>query len=388
MAVFTPKDNMHGLLREIRSQTQIIEDPNLPAPMVLNHEDVRKYIASKEARCQEGELLTLTGITNEHIHDFWREIMFSKNGSEQRRLRQLIHKYFTVPAVAPERTTLKAKAEVLINSLPKGEPFDLVSTFIEPMVGFGISNHAGFDEIDHPRVMSWGRVVTNIFVGLDAADQDTAGDQFKAMFDHLDEVNAARRSTPQDKVIDHLIAAHNDGKMSYKELRAMMGNIVTGGYGTTQHALVWLTWYLMNLPETLAQVRADPTLIEAARKEILRMEPPVEGTFRTAETDLTAGGCPFNKGETFMVSIMSSNRDESLFTEPDTFRLDRDNLHLLSYGAGPHRCLGASLANAIVEEAATVLLDSALDLQLVDSISDWSPADGFRERDKLIVQIG
>lgn len=388
MAIFTPEDNMHGVLREIRSQSHIIENPDMPASLILNHEDVRKYIASKEARCQEGELLTLTGITNEHIHDFWREIMFTKNGAEQRRLRQLIQKYFTVPAVAPERSILRAKAEALIDSLPQGKPFNLVSQFIEPMVGFGICNHAGFDEIEHPRVMSWGRVVTSIFVGLAAADQDSAGVQFKAMFDHLDEVIAARQSAPQDKVLDHLIAAHKDGKMSYKELRAMMGNIVTGGYGTTQHALSWLTWYLLNLPETLAELRADPSLIEAARKEILRMEPPVEGTFRTAETAITAGGCPFEKGETFMLSIMSSNRDASLFSEPDAFRLDRDNLHLLSYGAGPHRCLGASLANAIIEEAAAVLLDRSIDLQLVDKIPGWSPVDGFRERDKLMVQVG
>lgn len=283
MAVFTPQENMHAVLREARKQTQLIEDPGIPAPMVLNHDDVVKYVASKDARCQEGELLTLTGITNEHIHDFWREIMFSKNGSEHQRLRQLIQSHYTVPAVTADRPALRAKANALLQALPKGEPLDLVSTFVEPMVGFGICNRVGYDEADHSRVMSWGRIVTNIFVGLDAADQDWAGDGFKAMCDHLDKIIAARTSVPQDKVLDRLITAHQAGYMSYQELRAMLGNIVTGGYGTTQHALIWLVWYLLNLPQLMSQIRNDPTLLEAARKELLRMEPPVEGTFRTAE---------------------------------------------------------------------------------------------------------
>ena len=387
MAVFTPEDNMHGVLREARKSTHIIEDPDIPAPMVLNQDDVVKYVASKEARCQEGELLTLTGITNPHIHDFWREIMFSKNGPEHRRLRQLIQQHYTVPAVKADRPVLRARAEALIDQLPTGEPINLVSSFVEPIVGFGIANRAGYDEKDHARVMSWGRVVTKIFVGLDAADQDWVGDGFKAMFDHLDEVIAERQSKPQDKVLDQLIEAHHQGLMSYKELRAMLGNIVTGGYATTQFALIWLTWYLLNLPQLLSQVRQDPSLIEPARKELLRMEPPVEGTFRTATQTLEAGGCPFHEGESFMISIMSSNRDPDLFAQPDIFQLDRDNRRLMSYGAGPHRCLGAHLANAIVEEAAAALLEKAPGLRLTDEVPNWTPADGFREQDRLMVAI-
>ena len=127
------------MLREARKQTHIIDDPDIPAPMVLNSDDVIKYVASKEARCQEGEVLTLTGITNEHIHDFWREIMFTKNGSEHQRLRQLVQQHYTVPAVAPDRPVLRKKAESIVDSLPKNEPFDLLVKFIEPIVAFGCS---------------------------------------------------------------------------------------------------------------------------------------------------------------------------------------------------------------------------------------------------------
>jgi cytochrome P450 len=387
MAVFVPQENMHGALRDARKHTQIIQDPGIPAPMVLNHDDVVKYVASREARCQEGELLTLTGITNEYIHDFWREIMFSKNGAEHRRLRQLIAQHYTVPAVKPDRPLLRARAEFLIDALPEEQPFDLVSAFVEPIVGFGICNRAGYEEKDHARVMSWGRIVTKIFVGLDAEDQGWVGDGFKAMFDHLDEVIAERQAAPRDEVLDRLIAAHNDGLMSYQELRAMLGNIVTGGYATTQYALIWLVWYLLNLPEAMAQVRGNPLLLEAARKELLRMEPPVEGTFRTAEQDIEAGGCPFHRGETFMISIMSSNRDPGLFADPDMFQLDRDNRRLMSFGAGPHRCLGAHLANAIIEEAASALLQKAPGLGLADQVENWTPADGYREVEKLMVTI-
>jgi len=387
MATFTPADNMHQALREARKHTSLIDDPGIPAPMVLNHEDVVKYVASKEARCQEGEILSLTGITNKHIHDFWREIMFSKNGPEQQRLRRLIQPHYTVPAVAPDRPALRAKAESLLATLPIDEPFDLVSQFIEPIVGFGVCHRIGYDPADHARVMSWGRIVTSVFVGLAAEDQEWAGAGFEAMFEHLDQVITDRRANPQNKPLDALVQAHEAGGLSYNELRAMLGNVVTGGYGTTQHALIWLMWYLLNDAKALAQVRHDPALIEAARKETLRMEPPVEGTFRTAVTDLQAGGCPFTAGDTFMISIMSSNRDPDLFAQPDEFQLDRDNRRLMSYGAGPHRCLGAHLANAIIEEAASVLLSEQSKIHLVNTVPGWTPAHGYRHTESLMVRL-
>lgn len=386
MAVTEVEANLHQTLRTARGTHRVVHDPVAP-PMLIDHADVYRYVASRDARCQEGEALTLTGITSEPIWAFWREIMFSKNDDEHRRLRQIVQSAYTVPEVKPDRGDVRARALALINAFPEGAEVALVSQFIEPIVAFGICNRAGYDLKDHARVMRWGRQATIVFVGLMAENQQETGAAFEDMFDHLDEVIAGRQAHPQDKVIDRLIAAHNDGRMSYLELRAMMGNIVIGGYATTQHALIWLIWYLYHHRDVLARIIEEPALIAPAVTELLRIEPPVAGTFRTAIQDLDAGGCPFKKDDTFMISFLSANRDERIFPEPDRFDIDRDNRRQLAFGAGPHRCLGASLARAIVEEAALALFTQKPQLEISGADPGWSPTDGFRELANLHVKL-
>jgi len=386
MAVTEVEASLHKALRAARGTHRIVYDPLAP-PMLIDHDDVYRYVASRDVRCQEGELLTLTGITSEPIWAFWREIMFSKNGDEHRRLRQIVQSAYTVPEVKEDRGEIRARALALIEAFADGAEVDLVGEFVEPIVAFGICNRAGYDVTDHARVMRWGRQATTVFVGLSPENQQETGDAFEDMFDHLDEVIARRQAHPQDKVIDRLIAAHNDGRMSYLELRAMLGNIVIGGYATTQHALIWLIWYLYHHRDVLIRIIAEPELIALAVNELLRIEPPVAATFRTAKQDLEAGGCPFKESETFMISFLSANRDERIFPEPDRFDIDRDNRRQLAFGAGPHRCLGASLARAIIEEAALALFTQRPQLEISGADSEWSPTDGFRELADLHIKL-
>ena len=386
MAVTEVEASLHQALRAVRGTHKIVYDPLAP-PMLIDHADVYRYVASRDVRCQEGELLTLTGITSEPIWAFWREIMFSKNGDEHRRLRQIVQSAYTVPEVKEDRGEIRARALALIDAFADDAEVDLVGEFVEPIVAFGICNRAGYDVADHARVMRWGRQATTIFVGLAPENQQETGDAFEDMFDHLDEVISRRQAHPQDKVIDRLIAAHNDGRMSYLELRAMLGNIVIGGYATTQHALIWLIWYLYHHRDVLTRIIAEPELIALAVNELLRIEPPVAATFRTAKQDLEAGGCPFKESETFMISFLSANRDERIFPEPDCFDIDRDNRRQLAFGAGPHRCLGASLARAIIEEAALALFTQRPQLEISGADSEWSPTDGFRELAGLHIKL-
>jgi len=332
-------------------------------------------------------VLSLSSIDAEPIWAFWNQIMFSKNGDEHRRLRQLVHSAYTVGKVQPERASIRGEADRLAQSFDANGSIELLSEFVEPVIAFGICQRAGFDAQDVPRIQSWARGATKIFLGITADDQDEVGAAFEEMFVHLDEIISRRRQNPQTTLMDSLIIAHDEGRLSYEELRAMLGNVVTGGYATTQFALLWLVWYLLNDETTLARVRAEPALIVPALRELLRLEPPVEATFRTAEQDMEMGGCPFHKGDTVMISFLSANRDEAQFDDAEAFDIDRDNPRLLSFGAGPHRCLGANLALAVVEEAATSLLQQVPNLRLADPMPNWSPAEGYREMTSLFVLI-
>jgi cytochrome P450 len=380
-------ETLHARYKEARSQHPVFNLEEMPAPLLVSYKEVDGFLASKQARCQEGEVLSLSGITAKPIWDFWNQIMFSKNGDEHRRLRQLVHGGYTRAKINPERGIYRSHAETLIAGLERSGPIDLVSQLIEPMVAFGICFRAGYDEIDYQRIMAWGSVATRVFTGVSTDDQEEVAEGFVDMFDHLDEIIIRREKKPQNKLIDKLISAHLEGKMSRDELRAMMGNIVIGGYATTQFAFIWLVWYVMHTPALLAKIRRNPDLIPLALREVLRLEPPVEATYRTTTEDLDIEGCPFKKNDTFLVSLVSANRDEKIYDNADQLDINR-NQRLLSFGAGPHRCLGAALASAIIEESSAALLALAPNLSLVSAREDWSPAQGFREVDELIVKLG
>jgi cytochrome P450 len=111
-----------------------------------------------------------------------------------------------------------------------------------------------------------------------------------------------------------------------------------------------LAVHLARHPEHHAQLSADPALVPAALEELLRLYTPYRGFARTARFDVTLGGRTIRAGEVVAAVFTSGNRDETVFPDPDSFRLDRPTEDLLTFGRGPHMCPGAPLARLLLAE--------------------------------------
>jgi cytochrome P450 len=164
---------------------------------------------------------------------------------------------------------------------------------------------------------------------------------------YLDEqIDQRRRSaSPPDDLISGMLRAEVDGqRLSDRRIRTLCVNFLSGGFSTT-NLVSNLLYRLLTDPDLDARLRAQPALIPVAVEESLRVDPPVLFLFRTAARDLELGGVQLRRGERVVMGIASANRDDSVFEEPERFRLDRPNgaAHL-SFGAGGHLCLGNTLA--------------------------------------------
>jgi cytochrome P450 len=120
--------------------------------------------------------------------------------------------------------------------------------------------------------------------------------------------------------------------------------VATGGHDTIAFALSGGMHALIEHPEQLARLRADPSLIDTAIEEMLRWTTPGRHIVRTATEDVELGGRTIRAGEAVALFFNSANRDETVFADADQFRIDRRPNPHLAFGLGQHHCIGAHLA--------------------------------------------
>jgi len=148
--------------------------------------------------------------------------------------------------------------------------------------------------------------------------------------------------------LSQLIETAQDGvRLNETELRAIAGLVLAAGFETTVNLLGNGITLLLNHPDQLADLQADPALWPNAVEEILRFDSPVQLTARTARADTTVAGTSINAGEVVVICLAAANRDPAVFPDPHRFDVRRPNAgRHLAFSGGRHFCLGAALARA------------------------------------------
>ena len=151
-----------------------------------------------------------------------------------------------------------------------------------------------------------------------------------------------------DDLMSRYICDRVDGRqLTDIEVLGLGVTILNAGNETTINLMGNLLWRLLELPSRWEMLKANPSLIEVAVEESLRYDPPVLGMLRKAIKPTQMKGCPVQLGERVMYNIAGANRDPTIWTDPDTFRLDRSMPELrkhIAFGGGNHLCLGLQLA--------------------------------------------
>jgi cytochrome P450 len=181
---------------------------------------------------------------------------------------------------------------------------------------------------------------------------------------------ADRRACPRDDVLTKIAVAEVDGRpLTPGELDNMFALMIVAGNETTRQAISLGTLALCEQPEQYGRLREDSSLIPSAVDELLRHRAPVWFFRRTTTRDVTIRGVDIPAGDKVVVWFSSANRDERAFTEPSKFDVGRREADHLSFGHGPHFCLGAQLARtqmraifeAVLDLSGTIQLDGSVD---------------------------
>lgn len=185
--------------------------------------------------------------------------------------------------------------------------------------------------------------------GVDLSDPAAFAQAFITVIGELDTyfktISADRRANPRNDIASIIANAVIDGNpISDMDALGYYGIVATAGHDTTSSSTAAAMWAIASQPDLLPRLNADPSLIPALIDEAIRWATPVKTFMRTAAEDMDFDGRPFAAGDWIKLCYASGNRDEALFENADRFDIDRPRKDHVSFGYGPHVCLGQHLA--------------------------------------------
>jgi len=185
-----------------------------------------------------------------------------------------------------------------------------------------------------------------------------------ALREYLSEIVEEKRRRPANDLISDLVQAELDGeRLGDEEIYSFLRLLLPAGAETTYRATGSLLFGLLSNPEQLEAVRADRSLLPQAVEESIRWESPLLITSRQAVEDTEVGGVQIPAGTMIIPNIGSGNHDETRWDHADDFDLFRPQVPHISFGVGPHMCLGMHLARMEMVGAVDVVLDRCPNLR-------------------------
>ncbi|MCE2531463.1 MAG: cytochrome P450 [Acidimicrobiia bacterium] len=260
--------------------------------------------------------------------------------------------------------------------------FDLIAGLAYPLPVAMIGELYGVGESDHADLKRWSKAVV-AYTGSSVAhphlarELDTALAEFRA---YLRGLVAERRQRPRDDLLSDLVAAVDEGeRLAEDELMATSINLLFAGHETTTNLIGNGTLALLRHPDQLDLLRRRPELLPGAVEELLRYDSPVQRVRRITTCDINIGGREIPKGTPVTAFLGSANRDPADWDRPDELDVTRPDVFPMSFGGGPHYCIGAALARLEGRIAFEMLLERFAELTLADGFENrWHPNVAFR----------
>jgi cytochrome P450 len=352
----------HDALRELRDTAPVSwqDEPEVgiwPAGpgfwAVTRYADVRHVLRSPD------EFSSAVGATQIRDPDpadlpFIRRMILNMDPPEQLRLRKLVTAAFSRRRLERSAELGRDRAARLLAAVAGQRHCDLPRDVTDDLPLQNLADLLGVPAQDRALLLKW----TNRVIGYQDPEHgevvlDEHGrpvnprspGQLADMFGYAAELAERKRREPADDLMTALVQAEVDGhRLTGPELDMFFFLLVIAGNDTVRSALPGGVLALVEHPEEYRGLRADPDLLGPAIEEMLRVHPPVLTFRRTATRDVELAGARIAAGDKVVVYHVSANHDERRFPDPFRFDLTREPNDHLSFGQGPHLCLGAAFA--------------------------------------------
>jgi len=264
---------------------------------------------------------------------------------EHTPFRRLIEPYFDAGHMAAFAPHCHAIARRLVDELPGGGSVELIGEFAQIFALRSQCAWLGWPDELHEPLRLWTLKNHAATMSRDQDAQAAVAQEFDGYIKDLLALRREAGAKAPDDITTHLLRNESMGRpLTEDEIVSILRNWTVGELGTIAASVGILAQYLAVHSGVQRQLRGDPTLLPAAIDEILRIHAPLIMNRRVTTREVELGGHRLPSGTRIAALWASANRDETVFGDPDEFRLDRDPGQNLLYGAGVHVCPGAPLA--------------------------------------------
>jgi len=310
------------------------------------------------------------------------------------QLRNLINRGFKPRRVAEITDRFRAFTIATLDALAPEGRCDFVRDIAVPMPIEVIAELIGIPKTDRGKLHHWSdTMIASDGKYDDLATMEKAANAFAEYVAYIEDTIEARRCDPRDDLVSVLVHARDNGllgeadvrdaaklpsaeaaTMAKDELTMFLVTLLVAGNETTRNALTGGMSQLIENPGEKQKLIDDPTLIPRAVEEIVRHVSPVQNFARTATRDTELGGRAIAKGQKILLMYPSANRDEDVFEDPETFKVDRDPNPHVGFGIGNHFCLGANLARMEIRVMLEEILKRMPDIAYADGPPTIQPS--------------
>ncbi len=304
-----------------------------------------------------------------------RRSILATEGEEHTRLRCLVSPAFTPAAAHRHRPTMRRVVAALLEPCVAAGRCDFVADICEPYPIPIICEVLGAPEGDWRRFSRWATDIFKIFNGNLGEDQFAVEQASRELEVYMTALIEDRRAAPGPDLLSDLIAVEEGGdRLASDELCMLAEAVLMAGTDTTRNQLGCAMALFARHPDQWALLTGAPEeLAPRAVEETMRYLGAVRATVRVASCDIEYRDVLFPQGTIVVTHLAASNRDPAEFSGPDVFDLATErSTEQLTFGSGIHRCLGAALARAELEEALLVLARRLTTVWL-DGPVEWKP---------------
>ena len=378
------RDSPHGAWNALRETAPVHRTPH-GYYRVLRHADVTTVLKDLPVgvRTTAG---VLPGVDESAMP---RRFMLMQDPPNHTRLRRLVSRAFTPPAIERLRPSVEKLVHELLDAAAGRSEIDVINDLAQPLPSTVICEMLGVPLADRPSFTEWTAHVTHLLLprNMTPAVRARAETAAIGLVGYMSALIESRRGSPGRDMLSALIRAEESGdQLTHEELITQSIGLLVAGFETTIGLIGNGVRQLLLHPGELAKLRSDLGLIERAVEECLRFDGPISATRRVLHEDAVIGGYFIPKDSEVMLLLAAAQRDPLVYPEPDRFDVARESKSHLGFGGGLHFCLGAHLARLEAQIAIRALVQRFPKLELVSEKPQWGESL-FRIQSKLAVRV-
>jgi cytochrome P450 len=385
------------MIERMHAEAPVFFDPRVNGWMIGSHR-VSKAL-EREPRLSATRAGYVSALTPpplqarvEPLVAWYAEWIAMRDGTDHRRLRQLAAHAFTPRNVERLRERVAAAVEPILDAaLARGE-MEVLGELGYPVPRTIICEMLGIPESDVGLFSQWTPSITNMLSASLTSDEiiDHVFATRAQIHEYFTVLIADRRRAPREGEIltDLVQAIEGSDTLTADEIIDLAVFIMTGGYDTTTHLIASGLQLLLSNPEQLAAVRADPSKIDGWIEETLRCDPMIALNTRIVKEGFEHEEHRFEPGQMVYFLSLAANRDPERFSDPNRFDVERKNAgDHITFGFGPHHCIGAPLARMEARVVFQTILKRARELHLPEQKLERVPTMLLRGWQSLRIEL-